>query len=985
MRCPECQRNLEPFAISCGQCGWSLAAELEKVPATRSGEKHAAPASDRAADTNFDLLYRSAVEFLEEDEFSSALRTINRAINGATTEQRYDAIAVRGYVHFKLGEFTRAIQDCTEAIQMGWWDARTFAWRAAALAAEQRWTDCFEDLHRAIEMAGSERDRYQQMVANYLPQAEAHFADELRKFPNSSLLLRQIGWVYYRAGILERAEKAYHKCLKIDPREAVGWAGLAAVLIARQEYSQAIVVAHKALIDPAPRTRFSAWTSLAQAHHHLGDVSKKQQALEELARLAEADLNRLLERACLRAELNDPAGSLEDFREILRIAKDFPPAILRRAQTFEQLGNHWLAIADYTHYLRLRPGAQPALLARARAYLGLQDFERANQDATAALQLEPRDVAGYLIRASVLHAKQQLDQALNEVEHAIRIDDRSAPAYHLRGRIEVGLCQFSSAVDDFSRAIEFSERTDSGTRAEYFYSRGTTQYERKEFAAAGDDFLQAARINPNHAGAWIWLAAAQSQLGDLTAAVANLQRAQTVCPEIARQYLSLGRGIADRAVTEFSAILNRNPGDRTAWLGRGLAHQFLGQADQAISDFSQALEFDPDDSETRTRRGQLLQKQKLHFRAIKDFSHVIHREKDNHWARFCRAVSFVAEQKLDHAMSDLHKAIRSCPTQPRYHLLRGEVAARRGQLAKAIRSFSRAELLDPVNPTAARLRGTAQARLGKYPLAIADFTRALELKSDQGDLFALRGQAHLKRGNIDAAKFDFDRAVRLDARQVRAYVGRGEVLAAQGHFHAAVLWLTKSLHRFPTHRELADLLLARGKIFYQMGRYPQAIADFSQVLELVRQNQRGQVTARYGRAIAFLQSGELDAAQRDLEKLLRLNPQHPQARDILKWIGDRNTPRPADIAPPRQTFRLIKPRIVRAPLRLNGSSQTWNIQGPFDNWIVRDRDDQEYGPVSKAILDKWIEQGRIVSGMRILRSDWSKWKRVEKVFPELGD
>ena len=43
----------------------------------------------------------------------------------------------------------------------------------------------------------------------------------------------------------------------------------------------------------------------------------------------------------------------------------------------------------------------------------------------------------------------------------------------------------------------------------------------------------------------------------------------------------------------------------------------------------------------------------------------------------------------------------------------------------------------------------------------------------------------------------------------------------------------------------------------------------------------------------------------------------------------------------------------------------------------------EYGPVKRDIINHWIEEGRIDFGMRLLRADWPKWKKVERIFKEL--
>ena len=40
-------------------------------------------------------------------------------------------------------------------------------------------------------------------------------------------------------------------------------------------------------------------------------------------------------------------------------------------------------------------------------------------------------------------------------------------------------------------------------------------------------------------------------------------------------------------------------------------------------------------------------------------------------------------------------------------------------------------------------------------------------------------------------------------------------------------------------------------------------------------------------------------------------------------------------------------------------------------------------PVHFGILNTWVQEGRVDVGMRLLRADWSKWKRVERILPEI--
>jgi tetratricopeptide (TPR) repeat protein len=317
-------------------------------------------------------------------------------------------------------------------------------------------------------------------------------------------------------------------------------------------------------------------------------------------------------------------------------------------------------------------------------------------------------------------------------------------------------------------------------------------------------------------------------------------------------------------------------------------------------------------------------------------------------------------------------------------LLRGELNAHRNRFSKAVRCYQRAEALDPGNPSIFRLRGEARWKRGQVREALADWTRAIELKADQGDVYALRAKALLRCGKPSAAKVDFEQAIRLAPRNLTAVIGRAEALTTLKRYQSALLWLTKSLHSFNSAQGLADLMLARGRVYLAMGIWAKAAADASSALDLRRDKARVQTAARFLRARALIQMEQNPAAARDLKKLLRIAPNHPSAIALTEWLQSPQHPRPVEVQTLARPVKISKPKIVQSPLALNGSADSWGAEGIFDTWLVRDKEREEYGPVSKATLNRWVEEGRVSSGMRLLRGDWHKWKRAEKVFPELG-
>lgn len=1016
MRCPECQKKLEQFAIACPSCRWSLTAEIEKAAVRNPGSISHSPNSPSPgrSKSEFEMLYQSALNSLEADDAETALRTINQAVQSVSDERHWEALAVRGYIQYQLGNHFDAIQDCTEAIDAGWQDARTFAWRAAALAAEQRWPEAFEDLRHASRLAGSSRERYRQLEQGYLAEAEVYYLAELEKSPNHPSLLRQLGWCYLLTGSAEKAHNALQRCLQIDEHEARAWLGKARLAVAAAEWPQAEFAATRAMLSEDPLVNFEARAELARSKQLSGNRAGATTALKQLRTLAKNEPRLQQRLAELYQEFGNPAASLNILRELLAAHPDFLPGILTRAAAYHKLKNHSLEIAQYDHYLRLRPNAQHVLLARAEAYLASQKFDQAIEDATESLQLDVLETDAYLVRAGAFHAKQDYTSALNEVQHALKLDDRYPPAYFLLGKQHVGLGEFEKAVASFTRAIELLPADDQRLRGECHYFRGTTCFELGRYQEAASDFEQVIRCNPTHAGAWVWLAAAKSKLGQWQETVQYLLRSQTVQPALARQYRLLGRSLATNAIEEFSRQLpadepsdsasldprfrsdglfpfERNttpvvlePNAHAARVGRAMAFQFLGENEAAVRDYCHAIRSAPEELELWFRRGQVWQQLGEDKRAVRDLSHVIHRQREHHQARFYRAVSSARLGETDRAISDLIKALRLAPQNTRYHLLRGELNSHRGRYSKAIRCYQRAESLDPGNSSIFRLRGEARWKRGQIREALADWTRALELKADQGDVYALRAKALLRCGKPSAAKADFEQAIRLAPRNLTAVIGRAEALTALKRYQSALLWLTKSLHSFNNAQGLADLLLARGRVYLAMGIWPKAAADASTALDLRRDNVRVQTAARFLRARALIQMEQNPAAARDLKKLLRIAPDHASAIALSDWLQSPQHPRPAEVQTLARPVKISKPKIVQSPIALNGSADSWGAEGIFDTWLVRDQAREEYGPVSKATLNRWVEEGRVSSGMHLLRGDWHKWRRVEKVFPELG-
>ena len=229
------------------------------------------------------------------------------------------------------------------------------------------------------------------------------------------------------------------------------------------------------------------------------------------------------------------------------------------------------------------------------------------------------------------------------------------------------------------------------------------------------------------------------------------------------------------------------------------------------------------------------------------------------------------------------------------------------------------------------------------------------------------------------ARIDFERSIRFSGKHVNAYTGRAQSLAQMEEYEHALIWITKSFHYFDSPKDIAELLLVRGKIFYQMGRLAPAYADFTSVLNLQREHPRHAAAARCARAIVMVQNGDLVKAKKEFDRVLKRFPKHPLAKRASEWLAKGGSNRPKILEPPARSVRPSRPPVLYTDVEVQPQNDQL-VSKPYELWVVRYSQNREYGPISKSVLNDWVKQGRIGESTRLLKSGWTKWKRAGKIY-----
>jgi tetratricopeptide (TPR) repeat protein len=206
----------------------------------------------------------------------------------------------------------------------------------------------------------------------------------------------------------------------------------------------------------------------------------------------------------------------------------------------------------------------------------------------------------------------------------------------------------------------------------------------------------------------------------------------------------------------------------------------------------------------------------------------------------------------------------------------GKEMARNGLARQAAESFRRAVDLNPDNLNARFEQATASLQSGmpdgvlKVVGDIRAYARVRPLNStNEVDLACLEASAYYFKTNYARAETVLHRALALFPEDGKILDMLSQMYLFLGRYQEALAVLDRRLKGAPDN---VGVLLARSVVLIQSGAYAQALAPLNRVLVVATKNTEPYIAALLNRAIANLQTDQLDAAQRDYEALSKLIP-----------------------------------------------------------------------------------------------------------------
>ena len=931
--------------------------------------------------------YREAYELTEARKYGPALAILTELIKGKSEYQRAECHGLRGYIFLQKMELEQAVSECTKSLKMNPNVSQTWSWRAAARGEQNQWRLAFEDLYQASTRSDERREEFQDLMKSYSKVAVEHFREQVSHGNSTAKLLFERGWMYYRLDKPTKAVRDFQQALTLNPEHP--WASAALAKLSDESDQSALNMSdgslqqlcHNALQGDNECQRIGL-TVLARVYHRQHRGNDVVQYIDRLHKLANGDPNLLLKVATLHYELDDPISGAEILTKLLEKNPQLEAAWLLRGKCAYAMRNDSLAVDDFSEYLQHNADSITALVLRAEAEERRGHHDLAMDDVDRALEIDDLDFSAWLMRGQVASASGQLDEAMTSCDRAKAINNQSPEVYALLATVFRQMGDYGRAAEEYSRSIDYAKN--DSDKADYLYRRGIEWYELNEFEDAVKDFSDALELRPDHAGTLIWRAAASSRTEDLGGAIEDLQHAIEIRPSSASHYRQLGKSVADKAIGFFTRRRQRGHEEPELFRRRGQAYQFLSQYEHAIKDYTTALKLDKNDIAARIARGQVLCREGKFKASFEDFTKAISLAPDSHDAFFGRAKALLEKGSVETARSDIEQAISLSANRARYHALAAQIASLEGKTTQQIDSLTHAIASDSTDPSLYLDRAIVFEANDRLDGAMRDLTRSLELDQNQVSVLMRRAQLAMRMSLPNQAIEDFGKVLRANPLSIASWIGMGKALAANNQHQDGLICLTKAMHRFPKPNDLAQIVFARGRLFQATGRLAPAATDFSVIIDMLDDHPQQQNNAVLARGMACAQLDEFETALQDFQSLEKRGYRgEVNIKSLILWLQDRKQARPDELKPPKTMIRPTRPPIISTIVPNWLPETSWEQPAPHDQWVVNIGSDREYGPVRYDIMLLWIREGRLSAETRLLRSDWERWRRLDKLFSNL--
>jgi tetratricopeptide (TPR) repeat protein len=445
---------------------------------------------------------------------------------------------------------------------------------------------------------------------------------------------------------------------------------------------------------------------------------------------------------------------------------------------------------------------------RALARIRLKKLNEAAEDLVNAINLKPNDAEFRANYGYVLWKLNKFQEAINAEREALKLDEKNYTANYQLGR-------FLIRTGDKTLLKEATEK-----------------------------LRKAIEIDPREYEVRFELVAAFRELGDIAAAVRQLEFLQDAKPSDARvSYISgllaIDKGDTKLAVERLNDALRKDENLFGAWQDLGLLYAKTGRWKESSETFTELTKRQPTSVE----------------------------------ASYFLALSFFNSQRPKEAEAEIRRTLRLDSGSADAHSLLGIILLSGGKSnGEAMDSLLQAVALQPNNFDANFYLGRVQYASREYANALKSLQKSVEIKPANVEARFFLGTVFEALGESEKALNEYREIVKLDEKSFFGQVGLGALLAKQGKIDDAIISLNRAI---ALDKNSFEANWALGRVYILQEKF----AEAENVLQKAVSLQPNRTDARYQLGLALRRLGKPAEAKREFDLVEKLNREFREGKD----------------------------------------------------------------------------------------------------------
>ncbi len=618
-----------------------------------------------------------------------------------------------------------------------------------------------------------------------LEAAEVEYLNVIQNDPQQPHAIARLGMIFFAQGRPLEATRFLLAARELDPTNAEIQRVLGTALVAIGDFSRAREAINASLELDASNP--DAWLALAEVARDEETLVDTKSRLETAANVEATRPAALVSLASLAVRGGDVDEAINLTDQAIALAPEFGTAHFARGNLHLLQGENDLALEKFAEATSFAPLRSPHRLRYAQALAQKGEMDKAEAVLTEITDAAPGYLPAWMLRSEFAVSQGNLENGLARIERVLMQDSVLPEALLAKARILLGLGQSEEAEQILRRAVDLYP-----TAGDFRYQLGLALLAQGDLVESKNALLAALEANPESDQTAMILATIEIRAANYGAAIPLLR-----------------------------GVIERTPGNLSAWPMLADAHRLQGDADTALAIYDQMDENFGEISQTASGRGDVLMSLGRLDEAKAAFADAVERDANNMGAVERIVTLMLRQGELDEADEIVESKITAQPDSPLLYVLRSQVKFAQENSDEARKALEKAIELDPELARAYFLLAGISFQEKDWQEAIRRLNQTVEKSPNNLQALMMLGLVYDQEAQREEATEVYEKIIALNPNAVVALNNLAYIYADQGQLESALNTAQQARELMPNDPNIADTL---GWIAHQKGEQRWALS-----------------------------------------------------------------------------------------------------------------------------------------------------------------